>query len=111
MYLDDERPDPSRPLEQIGANKDIEEAILSQEDVVSATEFIGHVQADAPRGVVAVVEQVAKRDQVDMVIAVHVTDHEGSDGRGLAMREERRERALAQIQQDGGTVTLEKIRG
>jgi hypothetical protein len=67
------------------------------------------VQAYAARYRVAIAEEVPQGDEVHVVVRMLVADGERRHGRGVAVREERTERALSQVEDEGVRPKLDEV--
>jgi hypothetical protein len=68
------------------------------------------MQSDAAWRAVAKGEQVPQRDQVDVVVAVHVADRDGIDRGWISLREEGTQGSLTEVEHQAVTVRLQQVR-
>jgi hypothetical protein len=109
MGLEDEWPDIARPLHELWPHEVSEEAGFAAEGVVAAPQLIGHVKSDAAWFRELVAQVRAERDEVDMVVGVHVADDDRPNGRWFAVGEQRAQRALPQVEHDGLISELDQV--
>jgi hypothetical protein len=109
MGLDDERPDVSPACDELWANEVAQEVRLTEEGVIAASQLVWHMEADRPRLLELVAQVVPQRDQVDVVVGVHVADEDRTHAGRLASRGQPSERALTEVQHDGVVAKFHEV--
>ena len=109
LGLQDEWPDLPGAGDELRPREVTQEVGLPAEGVVAPAQLVGDVQADASRLVELVLQVMAQRDEIDVVIGVHVADDHGSDGRRFAISEQRTQGTLAQVQHQRLSAELDEV--
>ncbi len=86
----------------------LEEHVAGEEGVESGAK-VSRAEQRGRLAVLLELDEVPQRDEVDVVVGVEVADDDGSQRFGRPMSRHGRERALAEIQRDGGLAVLDQV--